>query len=194
MIQAKNLNQCANLSEFYVEIRRQQEDAHGKDYCNHHDIIKKLLLSGMSYKELGVHQGATAACAALCMPSSIELIDISFNLFNPSKPLFESFCRQNEISLILREIDSTNSRSVTTNKPINILLVDSLHQSIHLIKELAIHSPMITDYMIFHDTAKPDDRLFKVLESFVQQNTNLWGILEKNTGGYGYVVLKRKKI
>ena len=62
MINAE-LGHVKTLEEFYSEIRRQQEEAHGDDYCEQHDAIKKYMKYCDSYKELGTHQGGTAACA-----------------------------------------------------------------------------------------------------------------------------------
>ena len=83
MINAE-LEHVTTLKEFYSEIRRQQEEAHGDDYCEQHDVLKKYL--GLpecnTYKELGTHQGGTAACAMLCYPKSVELIDKDQTKYN----------------------------------------------------------------------------------------------------------------
>ena len=55
------LGHVTTMEEFNSEIIRQQEEAHGKDYCAIHKAIKKYMKECDSYKELGTHQGATAA-------------------------------------------------------------------------------------------------------------------------------------
>ena len=66
-----------SVEEFYKSIREQQEEAHGKEYCDQHDAIVKYMAECDSYKELGTHQGATAACVMLLKPKYIELVDIN---------------------------------------------------------------------------------------------------------------------
>lgn len=194
VIQA-DVSNCENLNEFYFKIRTQQEIAHGHDYCKHHDAIKKCILEEdcISYKELGTHQGATAAAACLANPKilqSIELIDISFDLFDVNEHLFNSFCIQNDIIILKNKIDSSNPISAKNN--VDLLLVDSVHTPNHLEKELKIHSSKIQKFMIFHDTAVNNFRLFKVLENFIKINL-CWNIIEHYTNNYGYTVLKRIK-
>ena len=50
------LGHVTTLEEFNSEIRRQQEEAHGQDYCAIHDAICKYLKDCDSYLELGVKQ------------------------------------------------------------------------------------------------------------------------------------------
>lgn len=194
MIQA-NVSKCRNLEEFYKEIRNQQETAHGQDYCRHHDAIKTCILKEgcISYKELGTHQGATAAAACLANPKvlySIELIDISFDLFDTNEHLFNSFCTQNNICISKNKINSSDPRSAIN--VIDLLLIDSLHTPEHLRKELLIHPVKVQKFMIFHDTEVNGSKLFKVLENFVKNNA-CWSIFEHYSNNVGYTILKRVK-
>ena len=63
-----DLGHVKTVEEFYKSIRTQQEVAHGKEYCDQHDAIIKYMKECNSYKELGTHQGATAACVMLLNP------------------------------------------------------------------------------------------------------------------------------
>lgn len=194
MIQA-NVSKCRNLEEFYKEIRNQQETAHGPDYCRHHDAIKNCIvkMNCSSYKELGTHQGATAAAACLANPNilqSIELVDTSFDLFNKHSILFEGFCTNHKINISKIKIDSSDPRSAVN--PIDLLLVDSLHTPEHLRKELLIHPVKVQKFMIFHDTEVNGSKLFKVLENFVKNNS-CWSIFEHYPNNVGYTILKRVK-
>ena len=184
MITSK-VDHCKTLEEFYKSIRDQQEAAHGHDYCYQHDVIVKYMKKCESYKELGTHQGATAAAVCLTNPKSVELVDITMVRFNESRPLFEHYCKENNIQLTVKEMDSTDKRSVS---PCDLLLIDSLHYPQHLAKELDLHAPYVNKYMVFHDTYKPDDRLYKYLLQFTS-GISRWQIIEHNTNNVGYTVL-----
>ncbi len=189
MINAK-VDHCTTLEEFYLEIRTQQELAHGIDYCYHHDAIRKYLEPGFLYKELGTHQGATAAAACLALPRSVELVDISLAKFNYSRSLFEQFCTNNSIVLVTKELDSTHKDSVSY---CDILLIDSYHSKEHLQKELKLHSSYVSKYIILHDTSmlhgKPNETLYNVAVSF---SPNIWMVVERSTSNVGYTVLGKR--
>jgi len=88
MINAK-LDHVKTLPEFYTEIRKQQEEAHGSEYCWQHDAMQKLMREECNtYKELGTHQGASAAAACLTNPKSAELIDINHEKIRPFEHIF----------------------------------------------------------------------------------------------------------
>ena len=55
------LDHVTTLDEFYSEIRKQHIEAHGEHYCAQHDAMVSLMAECDSYKELGTHQGASAA-------------------------------------------------------------------------------------------------------------------------------------
>ena len=192
MIQA-NVQHCKTLEDFYTSIRAQQEAAHGKDYCGHHDAIKRLIQENelTSYKELGTHQGATAAAALLSkMIRRACLIDIKFDIFEPQEPLFDTFCQTNGIELNCKCIDSSSPQSLD-GKRYDIMLIDSLHKPAHMKKELAVHSETVNHFIVAHDTSKPSDSLFHALKDFVASNHKKWSILERNTTNVGYTILKR---
>ena len=85
------LGHVTTLLEFNSEIRRQQEEAHGEDYCAIHDAIRKYIPDCKSYMELGVHQGGTASVAMLCKPNRIYLVDIDMSRYNKFlKPIAEN--------------------------------------------------------------------------------------------------------
>lgn len=188
MINSK-VDHCKTLEEFYSEIRRQQEEAHGAFYCAQHDAIQKYMKNCESYKELGTHQGATAAAACLMKPRSVELVDISLEKYSKSKHLFEDFCAKHSINLVTKEISSVDKNSVS---PCDMLLIDSYHHPNHLTKELSVHASYVRKYMIFHDTSiingKQNDSLFRVLQNFTSGITP-WIIAHRDTRNVGYTVL-----
>ena len=182
-----NISNCASLEDFYKSIRMQQEKAHGDFYCQHHDMIKKYMVRGDKYKELGVYQGASAAAACLIFPSEVELIDLSLELFNENKHLFIEYCNRNNITLVAKEMSSINTKSQSMA---DILLIDSYHKAYHLKQELEIHSKFTRKFMIFHDTSIRKGELFIYLKEFVN-NESAWRIEERGMIGQGYTVLKR---
>lgn len=189
MINSK-VDHCKTLQEFYSEIRRQQEEAHGHDYCRQHDAIQRLMKYCTSYKELGTHQGATAAAALLTIPLKVELVDISMEKFNASRHLFEEFCATNDIELTVKEMSSIDRRAVS---PCDLLLIDSLHQPGHLMNELRLHSQYVKKYIVCHDTSilngRVNSALYNAIVNFTNE-INPWIIAERNTDNVGYTVLR----
>ena len=98
MINAK-LDHVKTLPEFYSEIRKQHEEAHGHDYCWQHDGIRKLMSNCETYKELGTHQGASAASACLTNPKEVTIVDIDFTKWRPFETLFRTYCDENNIEI-----------------------------------------------------------------------------------------------
>lgn len=188
MINAE-LGHVTTLEEFYREIRSQQEAAHGHDYCRQHDAIRNLLKSECrTYKELGTHQGGTAAGALLMKPERVELVDISMEKYRKfAKPVFEKYCAENNIELIMKEMDSTSPASI--GPEVDLMLIDSLHTRSHMEKELAVHSQYVKKYIVFHDTTTVS-QLYDGIKKFCENNP--WKLYERGTSNVGYTVIKRK--
>jgi len=190
MINAK-LDHVKTLPEFYTEIRKQHEEAHGHDYCWQHDAMQKLMKNCSTYKELGTHQGASAAAACLTNPKSVTLVDISFEKWRPFQELFVEYCKEHDITFSVIETSSTDLASAS---PVDLLLIDSNHQPAHLQQELALHTSFVKKYIVLHDTSrlfgKPDDRLWQVANNFVNGGINSWRIKERCTDNVGYTVLE----
>ena len=188
MINAE-LKHVKTLEEFYSEIRRQQEEAHGDDYCGQHDAIKKYLSlpECNSYKELGTHQGATAACAMLCHPKSIELIDNNMSKYHKFlKPIAEKYCKDNNIKLTVTQADSAGLGSI--GHLCDILLIDSYHKGYHMQKELELHGGLAKKYIIAHDTTAVPE-LEHCLRIFAEKER--WKVIEQIKTNVGFMVLKK---
>jgi hypothetical protein len=185
------LGHCKDVKEFNTSIREQQETAHGAEYCGIHDAIQKYLPECNSYMELGTHQGGTASAALLCNPTEICLIDIDTSRYNKFlKPLAETYCKENNIKLDVRQTSSVGFGSVN---PTDMLVIDSYHHPDHMMQELKLHGTNVKKYIIAHDTSivngKPNESLFKVLQKFAQACG--WTIIERETRNVGYTVLKK---
>ena len=55
MINAE-LDYVKTLPEFYTEIRKQHEEAHGHDYCWQHDAMQECMKVCDTYRELGTQR------------------------------------------------------------------------------------------------------------------------------------------
>lgn len=188
MINAE-LSHVTTLEEFYSEIRRQQEEAHGHDYCQQHDAIQRLLKTECkTYKELGTHQGGTAAAALMMKPAKVELIDISMEKYRRfAKPIFEKYCKDNNIELIIKEVSSTSLESLGSQ--VDLMLIDSRHVRPHMEAELNLHHGNVSKYIVFHDTTAVPE-LYKGIVNFCARQP--WEIIERGTANVGYTVIKRK--
>lgn len=191
MINAE-LGQVKTLKEFNTEIRKQQEEAHGVDYCQIHDAIKKYMKECKSYMELGTHQGGTASIAMLSKPNRVFLVDMDMSRYRKFlAPIAQEWCDKNDIELIVKEADST---SIGTINMTDMLVIDSYHHPEHMKKELNLHGNNVRKYIIAHDTSivnnKANDSLYQIMKQFADANG--WEIIERGTTNVGYTVIKKK--
>lgn len=189
MINAK-LDHVKTLPEFYTEIRKQHEEAHGHDYCWQHDAMQKLMKECDTYKELGTHQGASAAAACLTNPKKVTLIDIDLHRWRPFEQIFLDYCEENNIEFKAKEMSSVDQESAGLT---DLLLIDSNHQPNHLVAELQLHAKTVQKYIVLHDTSRlfgrPDERLYQVAEQFCSGITP-WVIKFREKANVGYTVLQ----
>lgn len=187
-----DLSQVTSLQEFYDVIIAGQAKAHGDDYHEQHDAVRRYLQPGDTYMELGTHQGSTAARAMLNNPKKVILVDINMEKYNKFlKPIAEKYCSENNIELIAHECSSIDSKCVHKT---DILLIDSLHQHNHMQKELDLHGNNVLKYIIAHDTSvinkRNDDSLYRCLMKFAKNNG--WEQVERGTNNVGYTVIRKK--
>jgi hypothetical protein len=191
MINAE-LGKVKTLKEFNTEIRKQQEESHGVDYCQIHDAIKKYMKECKSYMELGTHQGGTASIAMLCKPNRVFLVDMDMSRYRKFlAPIAQEWCDKNGIELIVKETDST---SIGTINMTDMLVIDSYHHPEHMKKELNLHGNNVRKYIIAHDTSivnnKANDSLYQTMKQFA--DVNGWEVIERGTTNVGYTVIKKK--
>lgn len=179
MIQAKIT--ADTLEGFYSQILEQQLKAHGADYCNQHNAIREHV-KGKVYRELGTHQGATAACAFLGGATSVTMVDIKHNLIRPNFHLFEAYAKEHNVGI---ELIEKNSADKSTVGECDVLLIDSLHTPKHLKIELSIHAESVREHIILHDTFTKRG-LFKVASNLAG-----WKVLVDEQINVGYMVLGR---
>lgn len=188
MINAEFDKSISTLQKFYKSIQQQHLEHHGVHYTSHHDAIVKCLKDGSVYKELGTHQGATAAAAVLGGATDVTLVDIDHSKINPNLPLFEKYCKSKNINLNVIEADS---RSQKARGRCDTLLIDSCHTYEHCVQELYLHSKWVNNYIIIHDTAANTD-LYEAVLDFTSVLENLeWNIIEYSKFNVGYTIIKK---
>jgi hypothetical protein len=193
------LGHVTTLEEFNSEIRRQQEEAHGADYCQIHDAIKKYMKDCTSYLELGTHQGGTASAAMLCNPERVYLLDIDMSRYKKFlAPIAQKYCLENQIKLSVEQADSTSTTTKTyldtTLQTVDMLVIDSYHHPSHMTKELNLYGKSVRKYILAHDTSqllgKNNDSLYQCLKDWSSKNG--FEEIERGTTSVGYVVMRRK--
>lgn len=187
-----NFKHCKDLAQFNKEIRMLHEtgdggrSTHGPGYCNHHDEIIKLAPECESYRELGVMQGATSACAAVAGILDQQLIDIEDYQWTPYKHLWDNF---EGLKYVYHKKSSLTPQMI--NLPnVDMMLSDSYHNYDHVIKELKIHAQTVNKYIIFHDTSLPDDRVYRAVTDFCMTNS-AWQVIRRDENSVGFTTIKR---
>lgn len=177
-----NFEHCTTLINFYNEIRECHEKAHGIDYTAHHTEIYKCFSERncKTYRELGVMQGATAACAELAGAEALELIDIDLSRFRPYQHLFS-------------RVDAIECSSIRPKMPIkttDVLLIDTVHSPSQVRNELSIFAPHTNKYIILHDTAAVSSIQFMLEKQWLPRNP-AWQLELYFAANVGYTLLKR---
>lgn len=174
-----------SLTEFYDQIRKCHEDAHGKDYVAVHDALTNLIAPKTTYRELGVNQGATAAAVLLKKPVLSILIDRDLSNWKPYAKLFMDFALENEIALESLSQSSLDIRSV---RRCDVLYIDTTHRPDVLARELEMHHGSVSKHIVCHDT-EAKLSLFTEIERFC--NLYPWKVVERNRTNVGYTILEK---
>ena len=193
MINAEFSN-AKTVKVFRKQIVEQQEAAHGLHYCQMHIAINRFWSAGCEkYMELGVHQGGSASNAMLLkpVPKKITLIDIDMSKYNSFlKPIAEKHCARHQIELDVRETSSVGFGSI---EQVDMLVIDSVHKSPWMQRELDLHGKNVSKYIVAHDTM----RLFGKVDTQLHETLVAWGIqngfslVDRGTESVGYTVIKK---
>ena len=182
-----------SVEQFYQEIRqRQVEEFGGIEYVRHHDVMQRLFLDEgcSSYRELGTHQGASAAAVMLTKPKIMELIDTNMDRFNRFlRPLAEAYCAVHNIELSVRQISSTSKEAASGS--VDVLLVDTWHNVRQVQAELEVHSDQVGRFIVFHDTAT-FPKIKACVDRFCFKNRS-WKVIEHCKKSVGTTVIKRER-
>ena len=186
------IENAKTLQEFYTQIRTQQEDPknHGEHYCAHHDMIKEFMSECESYKELGTHQGASAAAALLAGAKEVHFVDHTLEKYNWQRHLFESYAECYEVNLNVYEMSSID---IDCAVPTDMLMIDSLHTWDWAQKELNLHAPITKKYIILHDTTLVNgspSTIWPGLVSWCEKNPE-WRIKRRVLENVGATLVER---
>jgi len=182
------------LPEFYEEIKRLQSEAHSKEYIEHHKALIKCAQDPdvNVIKELGVCQGGTLAAMMMQHPKVLRGYDIANYYYSPYAKLFDQYADENGIDFKYYNVSSIDESSVYD---CDLLHIDSLHEPDHLMKELKLHAPTVSKYIVFHDTAnfKNSAGLFKVIAEYITDHEQNWKIVDHYIHRVGYTVIQREE-
>lgn len=182
-----------DLPEFYEEIKRLQAGPHSKKYIEHHKALKKCVQDPdvNIVKELGVCQGGTLAAMMIEHPKVLHGYDIAAHYYNPYAHLFLDYAKEHNIDFSYKE---NSSLDIDTVYDCDLLHIDSLHDPDHLMKELKLHAPTVSKYIVLHDTAnfKNGRGLFKTIATYITEVQQCWKIVDHYIQRVGYTVIQRE--
>jgi cephalosporin hydroxylase len=119
-------------------------------------------------------------------------VDISLDNYKKGglKELMESYAADKGFELKLIQKSSISESTVSD---VELLHIDSLHHPKHLMKELELHAPRVSKYILFHDTKVKNYELLKVVNKYIERHPKEWELVENYTGGKcGHAAIKRK--
>jgi hypothetical protein len=180
MINAK-FDNVKTVLKFHKQIVEQQEEAHGKHYCQMHQAIKRFWSEGECKKYM-----------ELPTPKKITLIDIDMTKYNSVlKPIAEKHCQRQGIELDVRETSSTGFASV---EDADLLVIDSVHKAGWMQQELDLHGKNVRKYIVAHDTKRLFDQVDEQLHHTLVQwgNRNGFILVDRGEASAGYTVIARK--
>jgi len=183
----KEFKDCKELTEYYLLVKKLQEDHHGKLYTLVHDEIISLLNNCDSYTEFGVAQGGSLAIPCLLHIPKIRGYEIDLRHYNKARDYFEYHVKTRELDFKVINADTATCSIID---PVDLLYIDSFHYAKHLKKELNRHSEQVYKYIIMHDTNLT--RLYYAIPEFLKENKN-WEIRTKCTISVGFITIERIK-
>lgn len=153
-----------------------------------------------SVMELGVHQGSSLAAILMTKPRKVIGVDINLNLWKNGSETAgpglqqraERFAEENHIEL---EVLGCSSINPICKRQVEMLHIDSLHDSSHLRKELNLHADNVSKYIMFHDTAVSNNMLYNTVMEYIKDTGNKWNEVlhyDKNNT-VGHLVIERLK-
>lgn len=179
---------CKNVQDHYDTSIKELSKNYVPEYISYLMHIRDYMKTCNSYRELGTNQGASASAALLESPKLIQLIDISFDRFNISKPYFEKYCLEKGTRFEMIEANSLTVKEVL--EVTDFLLIDSVHKYKHVLAELELYAPFTEKYIMIHDTVGFPE-VGKAVSEFVH-NTQEWDIsYHYDHEKAGYTVLER---
>lgn len=181
-----DFSHCTTLEQFYAEIEALHRTAHGAGYTSHHKDLIDLMGDCQSYRELGINQGATAAAVMLQAPKYIELIDLVTAPFRKHEHLFQKFATENDVAMAVVESSSIDPKLSVV--PVDMLLIDTVHEPQFVVKELEKHAQFVNKYIIIHDTGTFPS-IHEAAHNYLIARD--WQVLKWDRRGCGHSIFKK---
>lgn len=182
-----NFKNCKTVEDLYATSLEQLAIGYTKAYPSYLPHIQELMSECKSYRELGTNQGCSTCAVVLTNPEYVELIDKSFERYNPQRVLIDDYSKNHNIKIVMHE---ESSLAVDTDVKTDFLLVDSVHKYKHVIQEIKIYEPLTNKFILFHDTVGFPG-VGQAVSEFLD-STKAWKLhyhLDDPTAGY--TVIKR---
>ena len=152
------------------------------------DALKECASECESIKEFGVFQGSSLAVMTSTNPKKVVGVDLNLKPFKSIEHLFLKYIRENNIHFTMLQCSSLDIQSVGE---IDMLHIDSLHNAVHLTKELELHGHLVNKYIAFHDVLQNNRELGKVVEKYISKNSE-WKMKEHGTEGKcGFMIIQK---
>jgi len=120
----------------------------GCDICEHLETIKGLAAKCDHVTEFGIRAGVSTTAIIAGRPKRFITYDINLQPF--TKPKFIEMATEVGVELVVIEGSSIEVEI----EPTDMLMIDSRHVYSHLMKELTLHSPKVSKFIVMHDTEK----------------------------------------
>jgi len=172
------IKQARSIQDLYRQLVAGQKQAHGPDYCRHHDAIRRLADPEAVYAEIGVNQGATLACAILAGFREVVGVDTRLELLEPCRKLFA------HPTCTLLEQDAEDPLPF----PVDVLLLDAQHTVAAVAGQLRAHGANVRHHIVIHDTAAMPALH---VEACYWASCNRWAVAERSMASVGFTLLSR---
>lgn len=141
--------------------------------------------------ELGVRTGVSTIALAAGRPSRLRSADI---VTPPNVEEIGAYCLTGGVRW---EFTQSDSRLAFGGMLREMTFIDTLHEGALLERELEIHAPFTSRWIVLHDTTTFGDRgeqggegLWPVVERFLERE-RFWSLLRRYTNNNGLTILER---
>jgi len=186
-----------NAAKTLEQAYRIYQDSWSETTAHRNNALIECAKDSESISELGVNQGSSFMMLMIQNPKKIVGVDITLNKWRKGnsslgyqalEPLALQYMKANPMEYIMYQGSSADKKSVHN---VDMLHIDSLHDPKHLAKELQMHSESVNKYIAFHDIKQNGYALWKVIERFLNDNSQ-WKLKAfYDEGKCGHVEIER---
>lgn len=176
------------LFELYQSHLRKKSDI-----SRHLEILSRLASLCNEVTEFGVRDGSSTSAFLYGRPQRLTSYDI--------KPFLKHdlYCNAAVAEGVAFEFIQMDTIKMSPIRATDLLFIDTLHTYGQLKMELAIHAPMVSKYLIFHDTSTYGDRgqngeagLWLAISEYLKTNP-CWSLWHYYTHNHGLTILRRDR-